>query len=656
MFLGTPVDEFATEANKLSEVVLNLKTAFQNAVNPDLLAQDLLGLQGIAIKLQRSLGGVVIDSEKFKETMFDTFEKTISIGSNMTDVKETIEGMASSMGRMVSYSSDSLVGMIEFAKATGMAEKDVGGMVMELVRFGGTILQNVKKMHDLSVIARKSGLDAKTFTTEVGKNMKIASGFGFKSGIDGVTKMVKQASMLRTTMDSIDAKGFANDILDPEKAMEAAAKMQMLGGAVGKLSDPFQLLHMAQTDMAGLQEEMVNATKSSFAFNKETGGFEASTQDLYRLREMAKITGQNFDEMLESGKEAAKLDFLKKNFGIENMSEDDQNIIAGLTQIGKSGGVEVNIPGFKKLEANSAKELEAQLKQTGVQEALKKYQDAADDTEKDIAIRQMSITENQAKDVTAIRYMILTSMDAEKRKNTTQALDTGTDSLIQAYKGAGNIVKEPVVEGINQGVTQVNNTAQKVKKYYGIDPDNTVIRDQRKNELKNLIKQAATGVPTKSGELETDNVQVTDVQDILFSPSSAPTLMSEGTIYKGIVGDEVAFGTGLTEAFNKTGQINQVMSQIMSASQQGSEISGNQNLTTLLNGMSSKLSESPEQGSSTVDGKIDININLNGSISGDNGNLEKVFSDPRVQKQIMDTVLYKLKGYTQKQGVLSNNS
>ena len=101
------------------------------------------------------------------------------------------------------------------------------------------------------------------------------------------------------------------------------------------------------------------------------------------------------------------------------------------------------------------------------------------------------------------------------------------------------------------------------------------------------------------------------VNDLLMGPtSSAPQLLAKGKLYEGIVGDEVAFGTNLTDAINKK--------------------SGG-NLT----------------------GAIDININLNGAISGDNGQISKMFNSPEMQKQIMDTVLYKLNDYKRQQGVLS---
>lgn len=97
--------------------------------------------------------------------------------------------------------------------------------------------------------------------------------------------------------------------------------------------------------------------------------------------------------------------------------------------------------------------------------------------------------------------------------------------------------------------------------------------------------------------------------DLLYDPKGAPQLLAEGTLYKGIVGDQVAFGTNLSDA------------------------------------LSAK--------NSPIGGKVDVNINLSGNISGDNGQLSKLFNSPEIQKQIMDTVLYKLNDYKRQQGVIS---
>jgi hypothetical protein len=104
---------------------------------------------------------------------------------------------------------------------------------------------------------------------------------------------------------------------------------------------------------------------------------------------------------------------------------------------------------------------------------------------------------------------------------------------------------------------------------------------------------------------------LTTLEDgIIPSSGSAPIILKKGAIYKGLKTDDVAVGEGLGSAL--------------------SNVSGG-----------------------NVGGNIDININLNGSIAGDPGQLNKMFNSPEVQKQIMDTVLYKLNDYKRQQGVLS---
>ena len=59
--------------------------------------------------------------------------------------------------------------------------------------------------------------------------------------------------------------------LDPSEAINLAAEFQMLGGAVGALADPFQLMNMAQNDLDGLQESIVNAASAAVSFNDRNG-------------------------------------------------------------------------------------------------------------------------------------------------------------------------------------------------------------------------------------------------------------------------------------------------------------------------------------------------------------------------------------------------
>jgi hypothetical protein len=596
MFWGTEAGELGTGGKSVTEYAKALKDALEDSLSPDKFVKGLTDAEKQSNALQRSIGGVVVGADQFREKLMQAYKNTQNMNASFKDTIGAVQGLATGMGKLVNPSQESMEAMVGLAKGIGETPQKIGELVAGMTRFGGTQVEAVKNMDKIAKEARKAGLDAKALLADISTNLKKASGFGFSSGIDGLTKMAKQAKLLRTDINSIGAMSLQETVLDPEGAIEMAANFQMLGGAVGKLGDPFQLLHMAQTDVAALQEELVKSTKASFTFNKATGGFDIATQDLYRLREQAKLTGANFEELVNSGKEAAKLDYLTEKFSLGNLDKDTQSMVAGLAQIGEGGKVEIDIPGYGKIEADSAEQLKAQLDSTGAQEALKAYQEKADKDSKQLAIEQLSVTENLEASARTIRDAILldsAATSADDRKTLLESLRTDANAAIQAYGKVAEVGQEKVYDIAKTGVSTVGTAIEDTKNRYS----NTV--------EKNLLKQ-------KIGDTSyTGNTEVNvSMRDGLFpSNGKAPTILSQGKLYQGIVGDDVAVGTGLIDAMNNVG--------------------------------------------GGIGGKIDININLNGSINGDPGQISKMFNSPEIQKQIMDTVLYKLNDYKRQQGVLS---
>ena len=608
----TPYDD----GMSIKDLYDNLKTALDQAMSPNKLIETLTSIENQAIKLQKSIGGVVDDTGRFQDQLFKAYQQTQALGGTFKDAVSSVQGLAKGMGKVVAPTADVLEGIIGIAKGIGETPEVIGEMTSNLTRFGGKQLEIIKSIDEMSKTARKSGLDAKAFLSEVNTNLGKVSGFGFKSGVDGLKNMVKQAKLLRTDMAALGAMQMQDSILEPEGAIAAAAGFQMLGGEIGKLGDPFQLMHMAQTDLQGLQDELAKSAASSASFNKETGNFDIATADLYRLKEQARLTGGDFNKLVDAGKEAAKLDFLKDKFNLEDSGLDPETIdmVAGLANIGKDGKVEIDIPGYKKLEIDNAEQLKAALKDGATIDALKKYQEKAGMDSKDLAVAQLSVSEKQAINVEKIRDAILFQMSDADRKALTKA---ARETSVSATDGMTNIATDNadiIVDGAKKQLESTNNLISILKE----DSDNPLKKNARK--LRN--EKLGGGADDKRTTIEADN------EDLFLSEGSAPQLFSKGTLYKGIVGDEVAIGTGLSEAFNKTGKLTELMASIPSTNNGSGE-------------------------NTSVNGKIDININLGGSVSGDNGNVEKMFSDPKFQKQMMDMVLYKMDKYKQQQGTLS---
>jgi len=567
-------EEFKNYVATVSADLANLTKAIQNQ------QQQLVGMDTAAKNILRSMGGIAdftgigaARAEEFRGRISDALSLSIKFGGTMKDVQEAAAGLAEGMGRMVNPSAIFLKDIIATGKAFGLTNKEVTKMVTDLVRMGGTQEEALQTMRGIADEARRAGVNTAAYMKAVQGGLKMASGFGFKNGIEGLKSMAKQAAMLRTSIESIGAKGLQAKILDPEGAIEAAAGFQMLGGAIGKLGDPFQLLYMAQSDMAGLQDELAKSTASAFKFNKATGTFDASTQDLYRLRQQAELTGANLDDMLESGREMAKLDFIKSSVDLSTLDEAQQGVLASLAQIDKNGKVRVDIPGFEE----GTKDLTELMKEQSFKDALAKYEVDSQKSAEDIALAQMNLEEKQLASLQGIEKAIVLSLSKADQQTLIDDVAKSNAVAAKAYEDLINAVKTPV-GGALKGYTAAEKAGAGV------------------------ISETSGDITTALGSIP--------MSDAFFpSNNSAPTILSKGKLYQGIIGDDVAVGTNLGDALSKVG--------------------GN------------------------IGGSIDININLNGSISGDNNLITNMFKKPEVQKEIMDTVLYKLNQYKRQQGVIA---
>ena len=559
------------------------------------IEKTMIGMMNQSMALQRSMGGVINNTAAFQERLNAVYKATVDIGGTFSDVTDAVQGIADGMGKVVSPSTETVQKMVELSQATQMTTKEIGGMVAEMVRFGGTQSQAVDAISKIAKEGRQAGLSGKQYTTEIGKNLKNLSGFGFKSGVEGLKGMVKQAMLLRTNIEAIGTMKVQDSVLEPEGAIELAANFQMLGGAVGKLADPFQLMYMAQNDVEGLQKELVNSTKAAMTFNKTTGNFDIATEDMYRLRQQAKLTGANLEDLVNTGREAAKLDYIKEKFDLSGLPEEQQNLISQLATIGKDGSLTVDIPGYGEIKAANQEQLKTALSSAEAQKALADYQSNQGKSDRQLAEAQLTVSERQAATQNEIKAAVINSMSDAQRKQFANDIAESNKNVQDKTTGAANTVGGELAPFYAKAETAQKTATQNID--IAMSPDT---KDAIKRQLE------------KIGDVFSGKTF-----DLMVPSGGAPKVMTENAIYEGIVGDEVFMGTNLSDIFN-----------------------GVQNLGN-------------SGGGNVMGGKLDININVGGSVNGDGGNISKIFEDPKVQKQIMDTVLYKLESYKKQQGVIA---
>jgi len=332
--------------------------------------QDVGGYNTKAAQAVReSIGQTRIVSDEIQRMSANAAKTTLGIGVTIEDNISLFAALNNSMMRTTFFTDEQVVRFQALGQIANMTSTELATMATSFDTLGYTTDETLDHMQSMTEEARSYGVNVSSFMSEVNKNLKLMTSYNFKDGVKGLSNMVAQAQSLRIDMGT--TVSFADELMSPEKAIETAAGFQMLGGAVGALGDPFQLLHMAQTDMEGLQTSLVDMAGASVDFNKETGEFNIPVTEMYRLREAAKLAGQSYQEFSEMAiNSAQRTEKLKLLDGFNTVPEEQKELIASLGKIGANGTMEITMPdgsikkigeGFNELVGSDYGELQSML-------------------------------------------------------------------------------------------------------------------------------------------------------------------------------------------------------------------------------------------------------------------------------------------------------
>lgn len=332
--------------------------------------QDVGGYNTKAAQAVReSIGQTRIVSDEIQRMSANAAKTTLGIGVTIEDNISLFAALNNSMMRTTFFTDEQVVRFQALGQIANMTSTELATMATSFDTLGYTTDETLDHMQSMTEEARSYGVNVSSFMSEVNKNLKLMVTYNFKDGVQGLSKMVAEAQALRIDMSK--TVSFADELMSPEKAIETAAGFQMLGGAVGALGDPFQLLHMAQTDMEGLQTSLVDMAGASVDFNKETGEFNIPVTEMYRLREAAKLAGQSYQEFSEMAiNSAQRTEKLKLLDGFNTVPEEQKELIASLGKIGANGTMEITMPdgsikkigeGFNELVGSDYGELQSML-------------------------------------------------------------------------------------------------------------------------------------------------------------------------------------------------------------------------------------------------------------------------------------------------------
>lgn len=393
--------ESITEMNdKFIAMGRNVADAFTNPLN---ILNDMSKLQEITYKMTvKTMGQSKIMGDALMTTLARASFEGADYGLTLDDNLQTLQSMNEVMGMNTTLTSDQVINMGLLARNAGVTANEITPIVEGFRTMGIDTNRAIDHISEMQAQARTYGINVSQFMKNIGTNIKALSTYNFRDGVEGFSRMVAKAQALR--IDVQKTFSLSQSLLEPEKAIEMAAGFQMLGGAVGDLGDPFKLLHMAQTDSEGLQDSILKAAESAVVFNNKTGKFDIPVTEMYRLKEMAELTGISYEELSQTAIKAAertqKLDMLG------GMAYDDETkeLIANLGQIDEFGNLQISMPGQDEMGNKITKMVDAASLSMEDIVKLQEIQEDANKSDRDIAQEQLSAVEQIKNAVTKSEY------------------------------------------------------------------------------------------------------------------------------------------------------------------------------------------------------------------------------------------------------------
>ena len=416
---GEKPGSFDEELGRSRATLENFGTELYNTVNL---------LNNLALNVNKTFGQMKERVSEIYEEIGKATPRLNELGGSAKDAQEAISNIALATRRNVVAASETVAELYATSKVVG---KDINTIVSNLADAGKSF-ENVEEMLlEGTKYVQSIGLNVEQVMSEVIENTDLLNKANFEGGVIGLTKMAAQSALLRVNMR--DTMQFADQAMDPEGAIKLAATFQRLGVTMGTLADPFALMNASINDPQGLQKSIADMAKNYTEFDEKTKSFKMDAMGIRMLREIAKQTGQSYENLSKMGLAAANSDRImsQMRFG-GNLTEEQRMYIASMAQLsGDTGEYMIKVKDetgreyFEKLTNVS----EEQLKQ-----AIKAEEDKPKSME-DIARSQLSVGEKMGNDIAAIRNRIMGGIaTAQPLRELPQITDKLYDAAAEAMK------------------------------------------------------------------------------------------------------------------------------------------------------------------------------------------------------------------------------
>jgi len=322
-------------SNALEEFGKQLKNQF------DYSSIDAMSYKFDLLVKQRSnfMGTSFKDSEALRQSIAKGYVEIVKHGGDLNDSAKIQNLLSREFNTNTMATSKNVQDLYLSYKLSGV---ETGKLVKNFREAGIGIEHIGGKMSEIINYSRSVGISVNAIAGRVTENIGKLNLYNFEGGVQGLSKMAAQASLLNIDM----GKTFklAEDLLSPDKAIELSASLQRLGVTSSQLLDPLRAMDLAQNDPAELQNQLVELSQQ-FVRTKEDGTFEIMPGAKRHLREVASALGMSSEELANMALKSAQVEkkMSEITFPDDLASEEQKQLIANLARMGEGGEYVVDI-------------------------------------------------------------------------------------------------------------------------------------------------------------------------------------------------------------------------------------------------------------------------------------------------------------------------
>lgn len=221
--------------------------------------------------------------------------EAILYGYGVKEVTDMVVQLMDSTGRFNMISEDTMSSAAPVARAFVGSLSEMGRVLANFQNIGVGFDNSIELIEDIGIRSTSLGLSAKGTIKDITTNLDKINQYGFKNGVDGLAEMSRKSREFRMNMQNIFT--IAENVFTPEKAIDMAANLQVLGGAIGDFNDPLRLMYMSTNNVEGLQDALIGAASGLATYNEEQGRFELTGVNLRIAHEMANTLGISLEDL-----------------------------------------------------------------------------------------------------------------------------------------------------------------------------------------------------------------------------------------------------------------------------------------------------------------------------------------------------------------------